>query len=128
MKITLDPAKRAGTGRPMTAKKRVLGSDLKRVDRHVIQPHEYDEVPELTDEMLACADLYQGGKLIRRGRPKSDDPKQLITLRLDAAVLRWCQQSGPGYQSRIGAVLKSHMARAAAKKPRAKAPRKEKAG
>jgi uncharacterized protein (DUF4415 family) len=95
----------------MTGKKRALGSDLKKVDRHVIQPHEYDEVPELTDEMFERADLYQGCKLIRRGRPKSDDPKQLITLRLDAAVLRWFQQSGPGYQSRIGAALKSHMTR-----------------
>ena len=43
----------------MPAKKRVLGSDLKKVDRHVIQPHEYDEVPELTDEMFERADLYQ---------------------------------------------------------------------
>ena len=95
----------------MTGKKRALGSDLKKVDRHVIHPHEYEEVPELTDEMMERADLYHGDKLIRRGRPKSDDPKQLITLRLDAAVLRWFQQSGPGYQSRIGAALKSHMTR-----------------
>ncbi len=83
-----------------------FGSDLKKVDRHIIQPHEYDEVPELTDEMAERADLYHGSKLIRRGRPKSDDPKRQITLRLDAAVLRWFQQSGPGYQSRIGAALK----------------------
>jgi hypothetical protein len=60
----------------MAAKKRVLGSDLKKVDRHVIQPHEYDEAPELTDEFFERADHYRGGKLIRRGRPKSDDPKQ----------------------------------------------------
>src|SRR5258707_9340308 len=102
-----------------TRKKRVLGSDWKKVDRHVIQPQEYDEVPKKTDEMFERADLYEGGKLIRRGRPKSDDPKQQITLRLDAAVLRWFQQSGPGYQSRIGAALKSHMTRqqAAAKTP-----------
>ena len=114
----------------MTGKKRVLGSDLKKVDRHVIQPHEYDEVPELTDEMFARADLYQGGKLIRRGRPKSDDPKQQITLRLDAAVLRWFQQSGPGYQSRIGAVLQSHVTRqgAPAKAVRGKTVRKKKVG
>jgi hypothetical protein len=52
----------------MTAKKRALGSDLEKIDRHVIQPHEYDEVPELTDEMVERADLYDGGKLIRRGR------------------------------------------------------------
>jgi uncharacterized protein (DUF4415 family) len=115
----------------MTGKKRALGSDLKKVDRHVIQPHEYDEVPELTEEMVERADLYHGGRLIRRGRPKSDDPKQLITLRLDAAVLRWFQQSGPGYQSRIGAALKSHMTRkkAAAKTPsRGRMARKKKTG
>ena len=115
----------------MTGKKRALGSDLRKVDRHVIQPHEYDEVPELTDEMAERADLYQGGKLIRRGRPKSDDPKQLITLRLDAAVLRWFQESGPGYQSRIGAALKLHMTRkktAAKASPRGKSVGKKKAG
>ena len=114
----------------MTGKKRALGSDLKKVDRHVIQPHEYDEVPELTDEMFARADLYEGSKLIRRGRPKSDDPKQQITLRLDAEVLRWFQRSGPGYQSRIGAALKSHMTRetAAAKAPRGKTGSRKKAG
>ena len=95
----------------MTGKKRVLGSDLKKVDRHVIQPHEYDEVPELTADMIERGDLYHASRLIRRGRPKSADPKQQITLRLDAAVLRWFQQTGPGYQSRIGAALKSHMTR-----------------
>ena len=115
----------------MTGKKRVLGSDLKKVDRHVIQPHEYDEVPELTEEMIERGDLYHGGRLIRRGRPKSADPKQQITLRLDAAVVRWFQESGPGYQSRIGAALKSHMTRkkAAAKaSPRGKAAGRKKAG
>jgi hypothetical protein len=44
-------------------------------------------------------------------------------------VLRWFQQSGPGYQSRIGAALKSHMTRqqAAAKTPRGRTARKKKA-
>jgi len=36
--------------------------------------HEYDEVPELTEERFARADLYQGGKLIRQGRPKGELP------------------------------------------------------
>jgi len=51
-------------------------------------------------------------------------------LRLDAAVLRWFQQSGPGYQSRIGAALKSHMTRqqAAAKATQGRTVRKRKAG
>jgi len=44
----------------MTVKKRALGSDLRKVDRHVIQPHEYREIPELTDDMAERADLYHG--------------------------------------------------------------------
>jgi hypothetical protein len=54
----------------MSAKKRVLGSDLRKVDRHVAQPHEYDEIPELTDEFFERADHYRGGKLVQRGRPE----------------------------------------------------------
>lgn len=34
---------------------RPLGSDLARVDAHEIQPHEYEEIPELTEEMLTIA-------------------------------------------------------------------------
>ncbi|PZA10240.1 hypothetical protein DNX69_12635 [Rhodopseudomonas palustris] len=95
----------------MTGKKRALGSDLKKVDAHIISPEEYDEIPELTDEDFARGDLYHGDKLISRGRPKSDDPKQLVSLRLDAEVLRWFKSTGPGYQARMGEVLKSHMSR-----------------
>jgi uncharacterized protein (DUF4415 family) len=104
----------------MPAKKRVLGSDLRKVDRHVIQPHEYDEIPELTDDFFERADHYRGGKLIQRGRPKSDDPKQLVSLRLDAEVLRWFKRTGAGYQSRIGDVLRRHVSRqSAARKKKA---------
>ena len=35
------------------ALRRTSGSDLKRVDSHVIKPHEYKELPELTEDMLA---------------------------------------------------------------------------
>ena len=37
------------------ASRRVLGSDLKKVDSHVIKPEEYEELPELTEEMEAQA-------------------------------------------------------------------------
>ena len=52
------------------AKRRVLGSDLRKVDRHIVQPHEYEEIPELTDEFFERADHYRGGKLVQRGRPQ----------------------------------------------------------
>ncbi len=35
--------------------------------------------------------------------------KQAISLRLDEDVLEWFKQSGPRYQSRINAVLRSFM-------------------
>lgn len=100
----------------MPAKKRVLGSDLKKVDRHAIRPHEYDDIPELSEEWFVSADHRRGGKLIRRGRPKSEHPKQLVSLRLDADVLRWFKRSGAGYQSRIGEVLKRHVQNAERRK------------
>ena len=57
----------------MPRKKRLLGSDLTKVDRHVVQPHEYDEIPELTSEWFASAVHYRDGNLIRRGDPKAED-------------------------------------------------------
>jgi uncharacterized protein (DUF4415 family) len=100
----------------MPAKKRALGSDLKKVDRHVVRSREYDEIPELTDEWFASADHRRGGKLVRRGRPKSENPKKLVSLRLDAEVLRWFKRAGAGYQSRIGDVLKRHVQNAERRK------------
>jgi hypothetical protein len=48
----------------MTAKKhasrRSSGSDLKRVDAHVIQRREYDELPKLTEDMLARGKVNKG--------------------------------------------------------------------
>jgi uncharacterized protein (DUF4415 family) len=38
--------------------------------------------------------------------PKS---KQQITLRLDPDVIRWFKRTGKGYQSRMGAVLRSYV-------------------
>lgn len=87
----------------MTANKRVsprsLGSDLKRVAAHVIQPEEYEEIPELTDEMLAR------GKVNKGGRPRSSNPKRLISIRLtDDVIQRW-RATGPGWQTRMAEKL-----------------------
>jgi len=37
------------------------------------------------------------------------EPKQQITLRLDADIIRWFKRTGRGYQSRMGAVLRSYV-------------------
>jgi uncharacterized protein (DUF4415 family) len=88
----------------MPKNKRAIGSDLHKVDAHVIAPHEYEEAPELTDEQLANAVLSVGGK--RRGLPPSDRPKQAIKLRLDNDVLNAYRATGEGWQTRINADLR----------------------
>ncbi len=37
------------------------------------------------------------------------DPKRLISLRLDGDVVDWFRSQGPGYQTRMNAVLKAYM-------------------
>ena len=79
--------------------RRSSGSDLARVDAHVIQPEEYEELPEWTHDMLARAVVK------RAGRPVSRNPKKLITLRLPADVIEKWKATGPGWQTRMAARL-----------------------
>lgn len=63
------------------------------------------EIPEITDEWISGADLYVGEKLIRRGRPKLESPKQLLSLRLSPEVIARWRSSGPGWQTRMASAL-----------------------
>ena len=65
-----------------------------------------DEIPELNAEWIAGADLRKGNKLIRRGRPPLEDPKQLLSLRLPPEVIAGWKATGPGWQTRMADVLK----------------------
>ena len=91
----------------MTERKRVTDIDLKKVDEHEITPEEYEEIPELTDEWFQQrGDVYIGDRLVSRGRPKSDNPKQAVNLRLDPDVLEHFRSTGPGWQTRVNAALR----------------------
>lgn len=50
--------------------------------------------------------------VVRRGL-KPIPPKAAISLRLDADVLDWFKAQGPGYQTRINAVLRAYKDEAA---------------
>ena len=76
-----------------------LGSDLDKVATHVIQPDEYDELPELTDDML------ERGKVNRGGRPRLENPKRLISIRLPEDVIQKWRSTGPGWQTRMAEKL-----------------------
>jgi uncharacterized protein (DUF4415 family) len=71
-----------------------------------------DEPPEITDAWIEEADLYHGKTLVRRGRPKLENPRQLLSLRLPPKVIASWKASGPGWQTRMAAVLEKSRPRA----------------
>ncbi len=66
--------------------------------------HDQD-LPEITDDWIASADLYHGEKLVRRGRPKLENPRQLLSLRLPPQIIARWKASGPGWQTRMADAL-----------------------
>jgi uncharacterized protein (DUF4415 family) len=98
----------------MSESKRDLGSDLAKLDATTDEEiarqiaDDPDTAPELTDEQLDQADLYEKERFIRRvGRPKGSGTKELITLRIDHDVLDRFRATGPGWQTRINDVLRA---------------------
>jgi uncharacterized protein (DUF4415 family) len=67
-----------------------------------------DDGPELTAELLAVAEVFEGETFVRRGRgrPKSGTTKELISVRLDPDVVAKLREAGPGWQSQINALLR----------------------
>jgi uncharacterized protein (DUF4415 family) len=68
-----------------------------------------DDTPEITEQWVSEADLYQGEKLLRRGRPKSLATKEPVKIRLDADVLAALRATGEGWQTRINDTLRASL-------------------
>ncbi len=62
-------------------------------------PRKHDDNPALE------AAFMEGMTPSRRGRPKSDSPKVEIKIRLDAATVEHLRGTGPGWQTRVNALL-----------------------
>jgi uncharacterized protein (DUF4415 family) len=62
--------------------------------------------PVLDEDWFEEADAYIGTKLVQRGRPKSEQTKKLVSLRLDKDVVDWFKQAGPKWQTRINDELR----------------------
>jgi uncharacterized protein (DUF4415 family) len=73
-----------------------------------------DDAPEWSDDVFERAELRHGDKVVRaatgtltkRGRPKLENPKRQVTLRLDGDVLDRFRASGAGWQVRINEALR----------------------
>jgi uncharacterized protein (DUF4415 family) len=72
-----------------------------------------DDVPELTEAFFArarpAADVmpadFMAAVRSRGGRPKSDNPKVAVSIRLDREVVDHLRATGDGWQSRVNAAL-----------------------
>jgi uncharacterized protein (DUF4415 family) len=62
-------------------------------------PKIHDDNPPLDTAFLA------GMKPSRRGRPKLETPKVEVKIRLDANTVKHLRGSGPGWQTRVNALL-----------------------
>jgi uncharacterized protein (DUF4415 family) len=71
-----------------------------------------DDAPKLTAALVANAEMFEGDRFVRRGpgRPKATVTKEQINVRLDHDVLVRLREGGPGWQSRINAILRKALA------------------
>jgi len=73
------------------------------------------DAPEATDDQIARAKPFQEvfpelASNLRKnlgGRPRSENPKVAVSLRLDQEVVARFKAQGPGWQSRMNEVLRS---------------------
>jgi uncharacterized protein (DUF4415 family) len=83
---------------------RASQTDWKRVsalkDRDIVIDR---DAPLVTPEMFARGVLRKGLKPVLKSR------KPLFSFRIDADVLEWFRAQGPGYQSRMNALLRAYM-------------------
>jgi uncharacterized protein (DUF4415 family) len=75
-------------------------TDFEALDAHEIQPEEYEDLPELTEEMLKQSTLMRGEQVIY------SFPKELITLPLPHDTFERWVATGPGWYERMAARLR----------------------
>lgn len=83
----------------------------KRADLRRLRDIGEDEIQETSPEELANLpdDFWDDAELVL------PVPKQAISLRVDQDVLEYFRSLGPGYQTRMNAVLRSYMKNAVAR-------------
>jgi uncharacterized protein (DUF4415 family) len=72
---------------------RVRAKSKDQLERDIADDPDYKDVPD---------DWYKNATLVI---PTS---KKMLSLRLDSDILEWFKQQGPGYQTRINAVLRAY--------------------
>ena len=68
------------------------------------------KIDALKDKAIDTSDIPELGKaFFKRAILRLPEPKTAVTIRLDQQVLKWFKAKGPGYQTRINALLRAYM-------------------
>lgn len=89
-------------GESRTDMARVLAKTEQDLARDTASDPAWDGIPE--DWYLNAVPVYP-------------EPKKLLSLRLDSDIIAWFRQQGPGYQTRMNAVLRAYMRHAGRASP-----------
>lgn len=73
-------------------------TDYARLDAMKDEDIDYSDIPDHGDDEKFWAEAVKVPRV-----------KQGVFIRLDADVLEWFKKQGPGYQTKINAVLKSYV-------------------
>jgi uncharacterized protein (DUF4415 family) len=90
----------------MRTNKKTRPKDIPRDDWEAVSspPLSREELARLRPSAEALPDLVESFRR-SRGRPKAQQAKTLVSLRLDAEVIEAFRAEGPGWQTRINEVL-----------------------
>lgn len=71
---------------------------------------DWEWLHKATDADIDFSDIPPLGEdFFREARLRMPKPKKMVSIRLDEDVLAWFKRKGPGYQTRINAVLKTYI-------------------
>ena len=92
---------------------RYTASELDEMRRRGDTQTDWDRVRSLTlEEIEASIDFEDEGRFdLDLGFKGLPGPSEEITVRFDAVVIDWFKAQGPGYETRMNAVLRQYMDR-----------------
>jgi uncharacterized protein (DUF4415 family) len=68
------------------------------------------KIDALKDKDIDTSDIPEQGKeFFKRAVIRLPESKTAVTIRLDRQVVEWFKKQGPGYQTRINALLRAYM-------------------
>ena len=71
---------------------------------------DWKHLAAMPDEDIDFSEIpEQGPEFFKNAILRLPEPKSAITIRVDPDILEWFKKSGPGYQTRINAVLKMYV-------------------